>query len=750
MIKLIQTMEEELKCPVCKNFFVNPILMPCYHTLCLTCALSIQQSVNVNQHNNSSNNCNNNNNINPMTISSPTNASTYIVTATVHQSDENVHINSIIGDISATCSTSGSEISDADKVSLLSETDSGVICNSRPNSYVGTPNIQGILFPPFIQTVNSISLTCPVCHKLIYLNDNGATNLPKNRTMQAIVDKYCDTNNFTTECQLCESNPKEASVMCEQCEIYYCDTCRDRCHPQRGPLAAHKLIAAHLTKNISKTKSKESAIKCIDHSDSCLEKFCINCKIPICNTCAQENRHLSHDIQSLATICKVLKTDLSQNLHSLSEKAKTATEFIQRLKGITEKANENSLNFETEITSQCDNLIATIKARKQQLLQFGRKEKEYKLRILRDQVLSCTTKLQQTTGLIQFCIEALKDTDCMSYLQIGSSLISRVSNVEMTWHKDMNTAPWVSPEFDLTLDCQPVLLAIEQLNFSQMKPPGPPILIPDECLSENNGITVSWQPHPSSFIEAFILELDDGNNGAFREVYCGKETICTVDGLHFNSIYRIRVKAYNTSGEGVYSDVISLQTTDVAWFTLDPLSAHSDIVISNENHTFTCDSYEHRVVLANIAFSRGVHYWEITVDRYLNNADIALGIARIDVSKDKMLGCDCKGWSMYIDNKRSWFLHSDRHDSRSDGGIGVGSVIGILLNMETNELSFYVNDELQSGIAFSDLKGVFYPAFSLNRNVTITVTTGIEPPISSGSNSANESESSDAENKRIN
>lgn len=49
---------------------------------------------------------------------------------------------------------------------------------------------------------------------------------------------------------------------------------------------------------------------------------------------------------------------------------------------------------------------------------FARKEKDYKLRILRDQVMACTGKLQQTTGLIQFCIEALKDNDSLSYLQV--------------------------------------------------------------------------------------------------------------------------------------------------------------------------------------------------------------------------------------------------------------------------------------------------------------------------------------------
>ena len=38
-------------------------------------------------------------------------------------------------------------------------------------------------------------------------------------------------------CQLCEGKNTPANIMCEQCEVFYCDDCKDNCHPMRGPLA---------------------------------------------------------------------------------------------------------------------------------------------------------------------------------------------------------------------------------------------------------------------------------------------------------------------------------------------------------------------------------------------------------------------------------------------------------------------------------------------------------------------------------
>ncbi|KAL6437748.1 hypothetical protein ACFW04_004251 [Cataglyphis niger] len=447
-------------------------------------------------------------------------------------------------------------------------------------------------------------------------------------------------------------------------------------------------------------------------------------------------------------------TELSQNLQQLSERARSTTEFIQRLKGMTDKVHEECVALEGEVEDRVANLVSLLQARKSRLIEAARQTREARVRSLRDQVARCATHLQATTALLTFCIEALKETDSAAFLQIGGMLSVRAATAAGSWGGAEGVQEIARlPLLDLTLDDKPLRRAIDQLTFVQLKPsegeerfptaaPGAPLLIPEECSAENNSVTVAWQPPPGHgiigcagqrgpAIEGYLLELDDGCGGEFREVYCGRETICTVDGLHFNSLYNARVRAFNSAGEGEYSELIGLQTAEVAWFSWATGAAGipQEVSISEDAMSASCEGYEHRVVLSSVGFSRGVHYWELTIDRYHSDTDPAFGIARADVSRDQMLGKDDKGWSMYIDRQRSWFMHGGGHAQRTEGGVQQGSTVGVLLDLDTTHtLRFFVNDQPQGGVAFRDLYGVFYPAISLNRGVTVTLHTALDVP----------------------
>lgn len=277
-------MEEELKCPVCHQLFANPVLLPCFHAVCLSCALDVQM---------------------PSGAPACSVTNQTLTQAQVHHSQIHLHqqqpsqssSSSSSASSSSTTESISSDQDQADKVSILSEADSGVICNtSRPGSYAGTPNLQGLLFPPSGGSVYSLS--CPACRKIVFFDENGARNLPVYRAMETIVDRFCERE--ALKCQMCETEPpKVAAVVCEQCEIRYCEACRELCHPARGPLKEHTLKKP-------RGASQVREIICGEHNDP-LALYCLTCKLPACSQCVHENRHHSHDVQAIASMCKAQK-----------------------------------------------------------------------------------------------------------------------------------------------------------------------------------------------------------------------------------------------------------------------------------------------------------------------------------------------------------------------------------------------------------------------------------------------------------
>ena len=216
-------MEDELKCPSCRQFFVQPVLLPCFHAMCLGCAMQNQQPVVVNN-----------------LAGHPSSS----------QNQQDQPLPPPPTELQLLSELQCNDCNDSDQLSILSETDSGVVVSSsgssRPSSYIHPATAT-------TTAAATISLSCPVtsCHKIVYFDEHGAQNLPRYRAMQTIVEKFTESSNraasaaSSTPCQLCPEEPgqQEASVFCQQCQVFYCDRCRENCHPARGPLAKHSLIS---------------------------------------------------------------------------------------------------------------------------------------------------------------------------------------------------------------------------------------------------------------------------------------------------------------------------------------------------------------------------------------------------------------------------------------------------------------------------------------------------------------------------
>ncbi|KAL7888956.1 hypothetical protein AOLI_G00039300 [Acnodon oligacanthus] len=278
-------MEEELKCPVCGSLFTDPIILPCSHNVCAGCARSIAVQTPEGE--------------------TPPHAASH-------------------GRAAAAAASGAPDYDylDVDKMSTHSETDSGygsyTPCAKSPNGVRVFPP------PPALLAARHCSVTCPLCHRSVSLDERGLRAFPRNRLLEAVVARHRQGRARAVKCQLCDRNPPDATVTCEQCDVSYCSACQQRCHPARGPLAKHRLVPpatlAQQQQQQQPTANNNSAASsavsaaarapstCAEHESENLSAYCASCRTPVCYVCVEDGKHGKHDVKPLAVMWKQHKS----------------------------------------------------------------------------------------------------------------------------------------------------------------------------------------------------------------------------------------------------------------------------------------------------------------------------------------------------------------------------------------------------------------------------------------------------------
>jgi len=180
------------------------------------------------------------------------------------------------------------------------------------------------------------------------------------------------------------------------------------------------------------------------------------------------------------------------------------------------------------------------------------------------------------------------------------------------------------------------------------------------------------------------------------------------------------------SSQGVHHKKSSSGAVSDTW---DSSTKASCITLSNGNRTFlesNCSSSNQNTwnsVYGSIGVSSGIKEWEVTIDAWdnlsTNRYDVMVGIARSRNNPNTNFQSGGVGYGYILQNGGIYFTSFSNYGA----SYGVGDVIKISFNADTNQLTFYKNGVSQ-GLAYTVSEGTYYLAVTVckSTNTRITIT----------------------------
>ncbi|KAL4660864.1 E3 ubiquitin-protein ligase TRIM36 isoform X1 [Arapaima gigas] len=244
----IKNIERELICPICKELFTHPLILPCQHSVCHKC---VKELLLLN------------------------------------------HEDSFSTDAGSESSNPGSPRSrvpspSMERLDRLVRSGSTASPGWRRSSFSVTPRVT--TFP------------CPGCQHDIDLGERGISMLFRNFTLESIVERYRQAARAAVAimCNMCKPPVQEATKSCMDCKASYCNECFKAYHPWGTPKAQHEYVGPT-------TNFRPKVLMCPEHEMEKVNMYCEVCRRPVCHLCKLGGSHANHKVTSMSNAYKILK-----------------------------------------------------------------------------------------------------------------------------------------------------------------------------------------------------------------------------------------------------------------------------------------------------------------------------------------------------------------------------------------------------------------------------------------------------------
>ncbi|XP_067270727.1 E3 ubiquitin-protein ligase TRIM36 isoform X2 [Pseudorasbora parva] len=403
----MKNIERELICPICKELFTHPLILPCQHSICHKCVRELLMPN---------------------------------------------HDDSFSTDAGSECSNPGSPRARVPSPSM-ERLDRLVRSGS-----ISSPGWRRSSVSPRVTT-----LPCPGCQHDIDLGERGISMLFRNFTLESIVERYRQAARAATAitCSVCKPPAQEATKSCMDCKASFCNECFKLNHPWGTPKAQHEYVGPT-------TNFRPKVLMCPEHEMEKVNMYCEVCRRPVCHLCKLGGSHANHKVTSMSSAYKILKEKLAKSIHYLISKEDQVRTQISDLEVLINHTEENGQLAERRADEHFERLMETLQQRKMEMLSCIHQAKAVRVEQLRAQVEEYQGLLENS-GLVGYAQEVLKETDQSCFVQTAKLLHVRIQKATESLKTFQPSATPSFEEF--VLDTSKEELLLKELSFSGVPDP---------------------------------------------------------------------------------------------------------------------------------------------------------------------------------------------------------------------------------------------------------------------------------------